>query len=184
MTGAIGTFGTLLALGSSVALLWYGAQSARRGPTATPQVRWSVVGLVSGAVIAFAALVALRVDAAPPVRTMYRDALAQEEAVRAALVDRATPETVLTSVRTVVGSFEAVVRHYPASDIPAQARRLYTVNWTRLIADVLRPERTIGLDRSSPFLARARSDGHAGEAATACRTATASSSGGSPSTRW
>ena len=25
---------------------------------------------------------------------------------------------------------------YPASDIPAQARRLYTVNWTRLIADV------------------------------------------------
>jgi GAF domain-containing protein len=26
--------------------------------------------------------------------------------------------------------------HYPASDIPAQARRLYTVNWTRLIADV------------------------------------------------
>lgn len=27
--------------------------------------------------------------------------------------------------------------HYPATDIPAQARRLYTVNWTRLIADVL-----------------------------------------------
>jgi two-component system, chemotaxis family, sensor kinase Cph1 len=26
--------------------------------------------------------------------------------------------------------------HYPASDIPAQARRMYTVNWTRLIADV------------------------------------------------
>jgi light-regulated signal transduction histidine kinase (bacteriophytochrome) len=26
--------------------------------------------------------------------------------------------------------------HYPAADIPAQARRLYTVNWTRLIADV------------------------------------------------
>ncbi len=26
--------------------------------------------------------------------------------------------------------------HYPASDIPAQARRLYTTNWTRLIADV------------------------------------------------
>ena len=26
--------------------------------------------------------------------------------------------------------------HYPASDIPAQARRLYTVNWIRLIADV------------------------------------------------
>ena len=26
--------------------------------------------------------------------------------------------------------------HYPASDIPAQARRLYTLNWTRLIADI------------------------------------------------
>lgn len=26
--------------------------------------------------------------------------------------------------------------HYPATDIPAQARRLYTVNWIRLIADV------------------------------------------------
>ncbi|WP_328296208.1 SpoIIE family protein phosphatase [Kineococcus sp. NBC_00420] len=26
--------------------------------------------------------------------------------------------------------------HYPASDIPAQARRLYTLNWVRLIADV------------------------------------------------
>lgn len=26
--------------------------------------------------------------------------------------------------------------HYPATDIPAQARRLYTVNWIRLIADI------------------------------------------------
>ncbi|QWF22412.1 SpoIIE family protein phosphatase [Nocardioides sp. LMS-CY] len=26
--------------------------------------------------------------------------------------------------------------HYPATDIPAQARRLYTINWTRLIVDV------------------------------------------------
>ncbi|HYF72830.1 MAG TPA: SpoIIE family protein phosphatase [Nocardioides sp.] len=26
--------------------------------------------------------------------------------------------------------------HYPATDIPAQARRLYTVNWTRLISDI------------------------------------------------
>ncbi|WP_193611163.1 SpoIIE family protein phosphatase [Nocardioides lijunqiniae] len=26
--------------------------------------------------------------------------------------------------------------HYPASDIPAQARRLYTVNWLRLITDI------------------------------------------------
>lgn len=27
--------------------------------------------------------------------------------------------------------------HYPSTDIPAQARRLYTVNWTRLIVDIL-----------------------------------------------
>ncbi len=27
--------------------------------------------------------------------------------------------------------------HYPSTDIPAQARRLYTVNWTRLIADIM-----------------------------------------------
>ncbi|MDC0716610.1 ATP-binding protein [Nannocystis bainbridge] len=27
-------------------------------------------------------------------------------------------------------------QHYPASDIPAQARRLYTINWLRLIGDV------------------------------------------------
>ncbi|MFT4262887.1 MAG: SpoIIE family protein phosphatase [Nocardioides sp.] len=26
--------------------------------------------------------------------------------------------------------------HYPATDIPAQARRLYEINWTRLIADI------------------------------------------------
>lgn len=26
--------------------------------------------------------------------------------------------------------------HYPATDIPAQARRLYTVNWTRMISDI------------------------------------------------
>ena len=34
--------------------------------------------------------------------------------------------------------------HYPASDIPAQARRLYTVNWLRFIVDVgYRPARVI-----------------------------------------
>jgi len=34
--------------------------------------------------------------------------------------------------------------HYPASDIPAQARRLYTVNWLRFVADVkYKPARLI-----------------------------------------
>ena len=34
--------------------------------------------------------------------------------------------------------------HYPAADIPAQARRLYTLNWLRLIPDVhYRPSRLV-----------------------------------------
>jgi chemotaxis family two-component system sensor kinase Cph1 len=34
--------------------------------------------------------------------------------------------------------------HYPAADIPAQARRLYTLNWLRIIADVsYRPARLV-----------------------------------------
>lgn len=41
------------------------------------------------------------------------------------IAERKTPE---------LGSFFG--HHYPATDIPAQARRLYTVNWTRLIADL------------------------------------------------
>ncbi len=49
-------------------------------------------------------------------------------------------------------------QHYPASDIPAQARRLYTVNWLRFIGDVdytprllvpaLDPETNAALDMS------------------------------------
>jgi len=52
--------------------------------------------------------------------------------------------------------------HYPASDIPAQARRLYTENWLRLIADVgytpsplvppLDPSSGAALDLSHAFL--------------------------------
>ena len=40
--------------------------------------------------------------------------------------------------------------HYPASDIPAQARRLYTLNWLRIIPDVsYRPSRLMsGQSRS------------------------------------
>ena len=40
--------------------------------------------------------------------------------------------------------------HYPASDIPQQARRLYTVNWLRIIADVgYTPSPIIGATRSN-----------------------------------
>jgi chemotaxis family two-component system sensor kinase Cph1 len=43
-------------------------------------------------------------------------------------------EVVAEEKRDDLGSFLGL--HYPATDIPAQARRLYTLNWTRLIADV------------------------------------------------
>lgn len=43
-------------------------------------------------------------------------------------------EVVAEQKRDDLNSFLGL--HYPASDIPAQARRLYTANWTRLIADI------------------------------------------------
>lgn len=43
-------------------------------------------------------------------------------------------EVIAEDRREDLNSFAGL--HYPASDIPAQARRLYTINWTRLIADV------------------------------------------------
>lgn len=43
-------------------------------------------------------------------------------------------EVIAEDKRSDLNSFAGL--HYPASDIPAQARRLYTINWTRLIADV------------------------------------------------
>jgi N-acetylmuramoyl-L-alanine amidase len=65
--------------------------------------------------IALAALVALPVAAAPPARTLYVDATAQEDAVRRALADPAMSESVLKAVRSVVASYESVVRIHPAS---------------------------------------------------------------------
>src|SRR5262249_53155743 len=53
--------------------------------------------------------------AVPPVRTMYNDALAREQAVRAALDAPDALATILIDVRTVVAAYEAVVKHYPAS---------------------------------------------------------------------
>ncbi|MBL8741709.1 MAG: GAF domain-containing protein, partial [Myxococcales bacterium] len=43
--------------------------------------------------------------------------------------------------------------HYPASDIPVQARRLYTINWLRLIADVgYRPAALVSQRAGAPPL--------------------------------
>src|SRR3954471_15488315 len=53
--------------------------------------------------------------AAPPVRTMYNDALAREQALRAALTAPDVPPAVVNEVRATVAAYEAVVRHYPAS---------------------------------------------------------------------
>ena len=55
------------------------------------------------------------VTAAPPVRTMYNDALAREQTVRAALSAADATPAVLVDVRAAAAGYEAVVRHYPAS---------------------------------------------------------------------
>ena len=56
-----------------------------------------------------------RIGAAAPVRSMYNDALAREQTVRAALTAPDATAGVLGDVRAVVAAYEAVVRHYPAS---------------------------------------------------------------------
>src|SRR2546423_432930 len=57
------------------------------------------------------------VQAAPvaPVRSMYNNAMAREQSVRAALSAPDAAVAVLSDVRAVVAAYEAVVRHYPAS---------------------------------------------------------------------
>lgn len=53
--------------------------------------------------------------AVPVVRAMYNDALAREQAVRAALEAPDALATILIDVRAVVTAYESVVTHYPAS---------------------------------------------------------------------
>jgi len=61
-------------------------------------------------------LVALSVVAATPtVRTMYNDALAREQKVRAAMTTDDGSSSIVNEVRATVARYEAVVRHYPAS---------------------------------------------------------------------
>ena len=62
-----------------------------------------------------ATLVAHQALAAAPVRTMYADALAREQAVRAELTADQPPAPVLKEIRAVVSDYQSVVRHYPAS---------------------------------------------------------------------
>src|SRR6266850_1247216 len=53
--------------------------------------------------------------ALPPARTMYSDALAREQSVRAALAAPDAAPAVLLDVRALVTAYEAVARQYPAS---------------------------------------------------------------------
>jgi N-acetylmuramoyl-L-alanine amidase len=64
---------------------------------------------------ACAALLSLPVQAVPPVRTMYVEAMAREQSVRTALADESASDSVLKTVRAVVASYESIVRHYPTS---------------------------------------------------------------------
>jgi N-acetylmuramoyl-L-alanine amidase len=63
---------------------------------------------------ACAGLVSLPVLAAP-VRTMYVEAMAREEAVRPLLADESASGSVLKTVRAVIASYESIVRRHPTS---------------------------------------------------------------------
>ena len=55
------------------------------------------------------------VEAAPPVRSMYNDALAREQALRTAMKNPDVPPAVVNEIRATVAAYEALVKHYPAS---------------------------------------------------------------------
>jgi N-acetylmuramoyl-L-alanine amidase len=65
--------------------------------------------------VACAVLVAHQALAAAPLRTMYTDALAREQAVRAEFTVDQPPGPVLQEVRAVLRDYQSLVRHYPAS---------------------------------------------------------------------
>ena len=51
----------------------------------------------------------------PPARTLYTDALAREQLVRAAMTAENATAAVLDDVRAVVAAYEAVMKTYPKS---------------------------------------------------------------------
>src|SRR5262252_8013003 len=75
----------------------------------------------SGVLTAFRVLSGLCVlyagaaSGAPPPRTMYENALAREQKVRAALAAADAPATLVADVRAIVAAYETLVRLYPAS---------------------------------------------------------------------
>jgi N-acetylmuramoyl-L-alanine amidase len=73
--------------------------------------------------------------AVPPPRTMYTDALAREQKVRAAMSAPDDAAAVLAQVRSVAARYELLVKHYPASgysdDALWEAGRLLLDAYTR-----------------------------------------------------
>jgi N-acetylmuramoyl-L-alanine amidase len=87
------------------------AKDSKVAKTATIAQRIGLCGLC-----VFGGLCAPRnAHAAPPVRTMYTQALAREQTVRTALTAPGSTAAVLVDVHAVVAAYEAVVRHYPGS---------------------------------------------------------------------
>ena len=71
--------------------------------------------LLAAIVIAVHATAPAGAAALKPVRTMYTDTLAREQAVRAALEAPDALATILVDLRAVVAEYESIVKHYPAS---------------------------------------------------------------------
>jgi N-acetylmuramoyl-L-alanine amidase len=83
-----------------------------------PQQRWKAGPARLARIIVLCGLGALCVQdalAAAPVRSMYNDAMAREQALRAALKSPDVPPAVVNEIRATVAAYEAVARHYPAS---------------------------------------------------------------------
>jgi len=71
--------------------------------------------LKAAALVAFALVAAGAAEALPPAKTMYTDALAREQTLRAALSAPDASPGVLEEVRAEIAAYEAIVRGYPAS---------------------------------------------------------------------
>src|SRR5262245_27580860 len=68
-----------------------------------------------GLIVAVAVWVATSGAAALPAPALYADALAKEQAVRRAMTTYTSPAAIRKAARTVVATYESLVRHYPTS---------------------------------------------------------------------
>jgi N-acetylmuramoyl-L-alanine amidase len=71
--------------------------------------------LVLLAIVALVGPPPVRAQAGLSAKSMYEDALAKEQAVRAAFDDKLEPAALLKAMRTVVVNYEGVVRRFPTS---------------------------------------------------------------------